>query len=242
MLIDVGPSSMEPLCLEVIFFSSLSSSRDFLPSPAAAILLPLQQQLLVEPKWEGCKHYHILGEIFSGITATGGLGHASTQLPATSEEERQLEDDFLNRGVHVHVENLDDDANEIPKTHRREEIGTSGERRRKEPKISKSDKLEACMNQWSSTVSLKNEETELRTLYLKEKRAKIQEKSCNHSASEATSPNLYSNIVCLDILNNMEGVSNEVYMKALKAFKDPDFRVSFVRMPKARREPILELL
>ncbi|KAL2541795.1 Myb DNA-bind 3 domain-containing protein [Abeliophyllum distichum] len=157
-------------------------------------------------------------------------------------EERQLEDDFLNRGVHVHVENIDDDADEVPKRSRREDIGTSGERRRKEPKISKSDKLEACMAQWSSTVSLKNEETELRTLYLKEKLSKIQRQSCNQSEFEATSSDPYSNIVCLDILNKMEGVSNEVYMKALKAFKDPDFRVSFVRMPEARRGPILELL
>ncbi|KAL2532861.1 Myb DNA-bind 3 domain-containing protein [Abeliophyllum distichum] len=104
-------------------------------------------------KREGCKHYHILGEIFSGTTATGGLGNASTQLPAMSDEERQLEDDFLNQGVHVHVENIDDDADEVPKRSRREDIGTSGERRRKEPKISKSDKLDACMAQWSSTVT-----------------------------------------------------------------------------------------
>ncbi|KAL2513255.1 Myb DNA-bind 3 domain-containing protein [Abeliophyllum distichum] len=193
-------------------------------------------------KREGCKHDHILEEILSGTTATGGLENASTQLPATSDEKRQLEDDFLNQDVHVHVENLDDDADEIPKTRRREEIGTSGERRRKEPKISKSDKLEACMAQWSSIVSLKNEETELHTLYLKEKISQIQEKSCNQSDSEATNPDPYSNIVCLDILNNMEGVSNEVYMKVLKAFKDLDFRVSFVRIPEARRGPILELL
>ncbi|KAL2456859.1 L10-interacting MYB domain-containing protein [Abeliophyllum distichum] len=193
-------------------------------------------------KREGCKHYHILGEIFSGTTATGGLGNASTQLPANSEEERQLEDDFLNGGVHVHVESLDDEVDEVPKTRRREEIGTSGERRRKEPKISKSDKLEACMAQWSSTVSLKNEETELRTLYLKEKLSKLQGKSCNQSDSEASSPDPYSNSVCLDLLNTMEGVSNEVYLKALKAFKDPDFRMSFVKMPESRRGPILELL
>ncbi|KAL2470547.1 Myb DNA-bind 3 domain-containing protein [Abeliophyllum distichum] len=193
-------------------------------------------------KREGCKHYHILGEIFSGTTATGGLGNTSTQLPTNSEEERQLEDDFLNEGVHVHVENLDDSVDEVPKTRRREEIGTSGERRRKEPKISKSDKLEACMEQWSSPVSLKNEETELRTLYLKEKLSKMCEKSCNQSDSEATSLDPYSNIVCLDLLNNMERVSNEVYMKAIKAFKDPDFRVLFVKMPEARRGPILKLL
>ncbi|KAL2541856.1 Myb DNA-bind 3 domain-containing protein [Abeliophyllum distichum] len=156
-----------------------------------------------------------------------------------NDEERQLEDDFLNGGVHVHVETLDDDVDDVPKSRRHEEIGTSSERRRKEPK---NDKLEACMAQWSSTVSLKNEETELRTLYLKEKLSKLQGKSCNQSDSEAISLDPYSNIVCLDLLNNMEGVSNEVYLKALKAFKDLDFRVSFVNMPEARRGPILELL
>ncbi|KAL2549319.1 uncharacterized protein Fot_10849 [Forsythia ovata] len=124
-------------------------------------------------KMEGCKHYHTLEEIFSGITATERLGNAFTQLPATVEEERQLEDDFLNKGVHVHVEN-DDEVDEVSNTCQREKIGTSGERLRKEPKISKSDKLEACMAQWSSTVSLKDGETELRTIYLKEKLAKIQ--------------------------------------------------------------------
>ncbi|KAL2507290.1 uncharacterized protein Fot_30937 [Forsythia ovata] len=145
---------------------------------------------------EGCKHYELLGEIFGGTTATGGLGYASTQLPPTSDEERQLEDDFLSRGVH-----------------------------------------------WSSTISMRNDETELRTLYLKEKLARIQGKSSNQSGdSEATSSDPYSNMVCLNILNNMEGVSNEVYMKAIKAFKDPDFRMSFVMMPEIRRGPILELL
>ncbi|KAL2517437.1 Myb DNA-bind 3 domain-containing protein [Abeliophyllum distichum] len=74
---------------------------------------------------EGCKHYELLGEIFGGTTATGGLGNASTQLPPTSDEERQLEDDFLSRGVHVHVENDDDD--EITNTRRRDD-GTSNER------------------------------------------------------------------------------------------------------------------
>ncbi|KAL2549249.1 Uncharacterized protein Fot_10779 [Forsythia ovata] len=187
---------------------------------------------------EGCKYYELLGEIFGGTTATGGLSNASTQLPPTSEEERQLEDDFLSRGVHVHEENDDDE--EVTNTRRRDN-GTSNERRRKEPKISKSGKLEACMAQWSSTISMRNDETELRTLYLKEKLARIQGKSSNQSGdSEATSLDSY--MVCMNILNNMEGVSNEVYMKAIKAFKDPDFKMSFVMMPEIRRGPILELL
>ncbi|KAL2514946.1 putative protein-like [Forsythia ovata] len=164
-------------------------------------------------------------------------GNASTTLPPTSEEERQLEDDFLSRGVHVHVKN--DDDNEVTNTRRRDD-GTSNEPRRKEPKISESGKLKACMAQWSSTISMRNDETELRTLYLKEKLARIQGKSSNQSGdSEATSSDPYSNVVCLNILNNMEEVSNEVYMKA---FKDPDFRMPFVMIPEIRRRPILELL
>ncbi|KAL2508324.1 L10-interacting MYB domain-containing protein-like [Forsythia ovata] len=182
---------------------------------------------------EGCKHYELLGEIFGGTTVTGGLSNASTQLPPTLEEERQLEDDFLSSGVHVHVENDDDD--EVTNTRCRSD-GTSNERRRKEPKISKSGKLEACMAQWSSTISMRNDETELRTLYLKEKLARIQGKSSNQSGdSEATSSDPYSNMVCLNILNNMEGVSNEVFMKAIKAFNDPDFRKSFVMMPEIKK-------
>ncbi|KAL2532332.1 Myb DNA-bind 3 domain-containing protein [Abeliophyllum distichum] len=46
-------------------------------------------------KKEGCKHYELLGEIFGGTTATGGLSNASTQLSPTSNEERQLEDNFF---------------------------------------------------------------------------------------------------------------------------------------------------
>ncbi|KAL2520502.1 uncharacterized protein Fot_24425 [Forsythia ovata] len=39
-------------------------------------------------KMEECKHYHTLGKIFIGITATGGLGNASTQrLPSQRKKD-----------------------------------------------------------------------------------------------------------------------------------------------------------
>ncbi|XP_052204066.1 uncharacterized protein At2g29880-like [Diospyros lotus] len=72
---------------------------------------------------EGCKHYETLGEIFGRTITTGGLGNASTQLPPKSEEERQLEDDFLNKRIYVRVENAD----EVTNTRQREEIGESSE-------------------------------------------------------------------------------------------------------------------
>ncbi|KAL2517148.1 Uncharacterized protein Adt_13395 [Abeliophyllum distichum] len=66
-------------------------------------------------KREGCKQYHVLEEIFSGTTATKGLGNASAQLSATSKKEMRLEDDFLNRRVHVRVEN-NDEVDEVSNT------------------------------------------------------------------------------------------------------------------------------
>ena len=52
-------------------------------------------------KKHGCKNYELLGQVFNNSTATGQLHHASTQLPPTSDEERQNEEEFLNGGVHV---------------------------------------------------------------------------------------------------------------------------------------------
>ncbi|XP_052198150.1 uncharacterized protein LOC127805024 [Diospyros lotus] len=187
-------------------------------------------------KKEGCKHYAVLGEFFGEITAIGGLGNAFTQLLPTSEEERQIEDDFLNKGLHVRVQQNDDEYDEVTSTRH-------DKRRRKESKTSKGEKLDACMALWLSTVSMKNEETKLKMLYLKEKLARMQGKSSiQFSNCEAISPDPYSIKVCLDILNSMEGVSNEDYMKAIKAFKDSHFRMSFVLMSEIRRGPILKLL
>lgn len=50
---------------------------------------------------KGYKHYQLLGEIFNTITAMGQLHYASTQKPSESEKERQLEEEFLNAGVHA---------------------------------------------------------------------------------------------------------------------------------------------
>lgn len=55
---------------------------------------------------KGLEHYDILGEIFNTTTAMGQLHYASSQLPPNSDEERELEQKFLNNGVHI---NLDED-------------------------------------------------------------------------------------------------------------------------------------
>ncbi|KAH9734861.1 hypothetical protein KPL71_017538 [Citrus sinensis] len=56
------------------------------------------------------EHYQTLGEIFNTTIASGHLRFSSSQVPLSSEEERELEENFLGHGVHVDIE--DDDSME----------------------------------------------------------------------------------------------------------------------------------
>ncbi|KAJ0960386.1 hypothetical protein J5N97_001788 [Dioscorea zingiberensis] len=44
---------------------------------------------------EGCEHYGVLVEMFDGTLASGMMGHSSTQASPDSDEDSQLEEDFL---------------------------------------------------------------------------------------------------------------------------------------------------
>ena len=178
-----------------------------------------------------------MGEIFGGTTATGGLSNASTKLPPNSDDERQLEEDFLNKGVHVHVVNDDEQMSTRPS-----DDTSTNDWQRKKHKADNVEKLDSCMEKWSSSIEMHNEEAELRVRYLKGKIAKVEGKSHNPNDNQSDVSDPYSNIVYMNILNGIDGVSNKVYMKAMKAFKDPHFRMQFVMMSERRRLPILELL
>lgn len=55
----------------------------------------------------------MLGEIFNTTTVTGQIHYASTQDPWESEEEHELEEAFLNAGVHVDATSEMDMNNDI---------------------------------------------------------------------------------------------------------------------------------
>ncbi|KAL6499969.1 hypothetical protein OROGR_027879 [Orobanche gracilis] len=99
-------------------------------------------------KKHGFEHdYDVVGEIFNSSTATGKLSQASTREPPTSDEEKDIEEDFLSKGVHINCDTIDidgDDLQEIDK--KRKVIGSSRERRRKEAKNSRIDKLETVLD------------------------------------------------------------------------------------------------
>ena len=59
---------------------------------------------------KGLEHYQTLGEIFNTTTASGHLRFSSSQVPLSSDEDRELEENFLGHGVHVDIE--DDDSME----------------------------------------------------------------------------------------------------------------------------------
>ncbi|KAF7822204.1 L10-interacting MYB domain-containing protein [Senna tora] len=50
-------------------------------------------------KKNGLEHYNLLGIIFNRSTATGVLHHSSTQAPPDSQQERELENEYLYGGT-----------------------------------------------------------------------------------------------------------------------------------------------
>ncbi|KAG6519209.1 hypothetical protein ZIOFF_022701 [Zingiber officinale] len=95
---------------------------------------------------EGCDHFHILSEIFGRTTAIGDMHRTSTQLPPTSDEERELEEAFINRGVSSYVEVVDDENEDVggePNNRRHRSIESTESHRRKDPKRSKTEKYDA---------------------------------------------------------------------------------------------------
>ncbi|KAG6521013.1 hypothetical protein ZIOFF_018078 [Zingiber officinale] len=96
-----------------------------------------------------------LSEVFDGTTTTGDMHRDSTQLPPTSDEERELEEAFINRGVNSYVEVIDDENEDVggePNNRQRRVAESSNSRRCKDPKLSRIEKYKACMDKWSNNM------------------------------------------------------------------------------------------
>ncbi|KAK3183259.1 hypothetical protein Dsin_030545 [Dipteronia sinensis] len=91
---------------------------------------------------KGLEHYEILGDIFNTITATRQLSFSSSQVHLPSDEDREVEDNFINSGVHVNVDvdagddddsgrvELTEDSNKKKGKRDRRSIGSSSNRRK----------------------------------------------------------------------------------------------------------------
>ncbi|PON87695.1 Myb/SANT-like domain containing protein [Trema orientale] len=65
---------------------------------------------------KGLPHYDLLGVIFNNTTATGQMNYSSTHCPPDDETERQQEREFLGKGIHVDVEEIEDESTDDPPT------------------------------------------------------------------------------------------------------------------------------
>ncbi|KAG6495406.1 hypothetical protein ZIOFF_043212 [Zingiber officinale] len=188
---------------------------------------------------EGCDHFHILTEIFGRTTATGDMHRASTQLPPTSDEERELEEAFINRGVSSYVEVVDDENEDVggePNNRRHRSTESTKSHRRKDPKHSKTEKYDAYMDKWSDTLQHLSQESIARQKYLDLRAAKLErEQEISSSTGTSGFSDPYSIDMCMQILNQMDDLSTQVYTKATEAF---DMLMSGVEDSFGDQEPI----
>lgn len=169
----------------------------------------------------GCKNYQLLTQVFGKSTATGQLHHASTQLPPSSDEERQTEEVFLSKSTN----NMSESETGSSKGKRPADEFIPGCIRVK--KEGKFEKLDSCLQMWATSLEARAQKDLAKVESYKEK-----------SSKKATSPisDPYSVDNCMDVLETMEGVSDDAYNKVVAKFKDPYWRNVFLKMSESRRK------
>ncbi|KAG5006377.1 hypothetical protein JHK85_024919 [Glycine max] len=145
-----------------------------------------------------------------------------------------MEGDFLTKGIHINV--FDDEKDDIKGLrHKRKEIFSSGERRRKEGKTSNKEMLDKIVSIWSDSMSQRTTTSRAREERYKGKTSQ---------ASQATSPisDPYSAKACMELLDNMQDVPTSAYFKLMEKFTSEHWRQMFIVMDAERRKQLIESL
>ncbi|KAF7800980.1 L10-interacting MYB domain-containing protein [Senna tora] len=174
-------------------------------------------------KKNGLEHYNLLGIIFNRSTATGVLHHSSTQAPPDSEQERELENEYLYGGIHVDLdEDNQDDITPI------ERVMHSGKRAFVIPEQKR--KRETMTSHMGDAIQAWDEASRARTEVQLAKLEILRDKRSETSSSGNTTSG-YSMAKCVSALNDIVDVSADIYMKAMDKFVDPTLREMFMSMP-----------
>ncbi|RZC85850.1 hypothetical protein C5167_026516 [Papaver somniferum] len=155
---------------------------------------------------KGLDNYYMLGEIFNSTTASGSMSNASTRSPPDSDTERDLETEFLGKGVHVEPASSRDTSH--PSSHTQSNI----QRRALElpidiprRKATKSSRFDDALVAWTENIKVKAEVTKAKAERKKDKEV---------TSPLCTSTEISSIEDCMDILDNMEGVEDdELYQR-----------------------------
>ena len=156
--------------------------------------------------------------IFNKNNATGVLHHSSTQDPPNTDEENELDNQYLNNGsvshVRVNGDSSDDDLHEV------EHITRSGKRQVqvRSKKESTSHMMGEALLAWAKASLAKAERYRDRSV---------------EATSRVTSN--YSLTKCVTVLDEMEDIPHDAYGKALEKFMNPDWREVFIAMSVERK-------
>ncbi|KAK0586596.1 hypothetical protein LWI29_009368 [Acer saccharum] len=155
---------------------------------------------------KGLKHYEILGDIFNTTTTTGQLSFSSSQVPLPSDEDREVEDNFINSRAHVNIDTEaedDDDDEDVDQTevsnkkkgkrHRRS-IGSSGNRRK---------------NKWESVDSYFDTAKEVM-------QARLEKVKVKSSSSSTKSCEQFSITKCMEALENLGNIDGDTFNKFIE--------------------------
>ncbi|XP_073221565.1 uncharacterized protein [Cicer arietinum] len=176
---------------------------------------------------KGCDHYKLLEILFNKNNATGVLHHSSTQDPPNTDEENELDNQYLNIGSASHVRVDEDDSDDDIQA--MERVSRSGKQKVQviSKKESTSQQMGHALAAWAQASLARAE---------KYSRDKSKDKSRDRSV-EATSRVTFdcSLTKCVAALEEIEGIPDDIYGKTLEKFKDPDWREMFMAMSKERK-------
>ncbi|XP_038691441.1 L10-interacting MYB domain-containing protein-like isoform X2 [Tripterygium wilfordii] len=171
-------------------------------------------------KKKRCENYVNLGILFNTGTATGVLHHASTVSPPNTDDEKELDAQFRQTGVHINVD-VEDDEDHIdagilePKTRSGKRLAPLPTRGSK-----KESKMSAVSEALHAFVNVQNAKAE-----------RLKTSSC-----DATSAHVDDSLaVCMRILNGIQ-FPVEYRVKAMSMFISPEWRKMFMEMSDELRE------
>ncbi|XP_062085346.1 uncharacterized protein LOC133791432 [Humulus lupulus] len=157
---------------------------------------------------KGCKFYEKLCTIFGDTTATGSNAHPSTRSPSNDGDHNNDDATLISLSTRNKESGFDEDGSK----RRGKSTTTSNSRSRKKSKFSSA--LADALATYNETAKQKTELIE---------------------RSMATSTSHYLLDESVEALNQIDGISGEVYTKAFEKFENEVSRALFLKMPEHRR-------
>ncbi|KAF7809472.1 L10-interacting MYB domain-containing protein [Senna tora] len=189
-------------------------------------------------KKHGMEHYNLLSIIFNRNTTSTSLLHdASTQDPSNSQEVHDLENEHLNGGVNVDVDKDNHHEDVVPEIIER--ITHSGKCTSEIPKPKR--KRESMTHQMRDALQTWAKASKAIAEVQLEKAERYKAKRMEASIAKDTSSD-YSIAKCIFALNEIDDVSDDIYVKAMNKFIDATWREMFMCVPIARKKAWLDRL